>query len=213
MYGKTVAGVIRSTQLVVDEDGKIVVAQYNVHTGASLSFGATCPYSPRSLASNSASGGRRAFQRRMQAFGDTCAPAFGVFYPGDKDVACGARRGSAMNGIGRPFPYRSDRHPTPAETPTAPHHGAGPLASMAARLSDLAARDGDLPRGRAAADGPPPRPRRGIASERHPNTILARARGISVDCRNGCGVDADYGDRGFAQNAAPGRADFRYSVQ
>ncbi len=29
MYGKTVQGVIRST-FVVDEDGKIVVAQYNV---------------------------------------------------------------------------------------------------------------------------------------------------------------------------------------
>ena len=43
MYGKTVQGVIRST-FVVDEKGKIEVAQYNVRaTGHVAKLGATCP--------------------------------------------------------------------------------------------------------------------------------------------------------------------------
>ena len=55
MYGKTVQGVIRST-FVVDEKGKIAVAQYNIQAppGTSPSCGAICPSEPR-LASSSAS--------------------------------------------------------------------------------------------------------------------------------------------------------------
>ncbi len=174
----TVVGVIRST-FVTDEDGKIVVAQYNAVTGHVAASARPVGIAASRLAA--ALHGRRAFQHsRCRLSLTLCAHNSGVFYPGDKAmVACGGEP-SATN-RDRPAHHRSDRHPhgLPAETPTAPHH------RQAARLdgvgpSGLAARDSDsCPRGVLPRWASTVQVRRGTLPGA--TRILIRpARGISV---------------------------------
>ena len=88
MYGKTVQGVIRST-FVVDEKGKIEVAQYNVKRHRPRRQAATRPVglSSQVRASSSASAvAARSSTPEVQALVDAVRLRARVFHAGDQDL-------------------------------------------------------------------------------------------------------------------------------
>ena len=146
MYGKTVQGVIRST-FVVDEKGKIEVAQYNVKRHRPRRQAAARPVGlTPSVRQQQRLGRRRPFQHaEVQALVDAVRLCRRVFHAGHQDLGRRERGGELGDERDRPTHAHVDR----LGAPRLPERRPGRVVDRSAgvdrvRLPDVAGRDGDL---------------------------------------------------------------------